>query len=364
MSLTGQSKMMIFSGTSTPQLAQCVCDALDVELSKMKIREFADSELSVLIEEPVRGNDVYVIQSTSKPGYKHLMELFIIIDALRRASAYRVNLVIPYFGYARQDRKTAGREPITARLVANLLEASGADRVVSVDLHTGQLQGFFNIPVDNLSAISVLTDYFRKKFAQEIKERKVTVVSPDHGGVVRARKFSAKLSCIDGESFYVPLSIVDKSRDYTTENKSKAMSIIGENNIQGKICILVDDMVDSGGTLVHAARLLLEHGATEVYACATHGVLSGNATKNLLMLYKKAGEVVPDGTILENGALSDGDELVIKELILTDTIPLDEHKDLPNLVIPSVENNLTIAPLLAKVIHRIHTDSSVSELFR
>ena len=364
MSLTGQSKMMIFAGTSTPQLAQCVCEALDVELSKMKIREFADTELSVVIEEPVRGNDVYVIQSTSRPGYKHLMELFIIVDALRRASAYRVNLVIPYFGYARQDRKTAGREPITARLVANLLEASGADRVVSVDLHTGQLQGFFNIPVDNLSAINVLTDYFRRKFPEEIKAKKITVVSPDHGGVVRARAFSSKLSNIDGENYFVPLSIVDKSRDYTTENKSKAMSIIGENNVQDKICILVDDMVDSGGTLVHAARLLREHGATEVYACATHGVLSGNATHNLLSLYKKAGEVVPDGTILETEALGDGDELVIKELILTDTIPLYDHANLPNLVMPSVENNLSIAPLLAKVIHRIHTDSSVSELFR
>ncbi len=364
MSLTGQSKMMIFTGSSTPKLAQSVCEALDVELSKMKIREFADSELSVLIEEPVRGNDVYVIQSTSKPGYKHLMELFIIVDALRRASAYRVNLVIPYFGYARQDRKTAGREPITARLVANLLEASGADRVVSVDLHTGQLQGFFNIPVDNLSAINTLADYFRKKFAQEIKDKKVTVVSPDHGGVVRARKFSAKLSAIDGENFFVPLSIVDKSRDYTTENKSKAMSIIGENNVQDKICILVDDMVDSGGTLVHAARLLREHGATEVYACATHGVLSGKASQNLSMLYKKSGEIVPEDTMLEGSELSDGDELVIKELILTDTVPLDEHKGLPNLVMPSVENNLSIAPLLAKVIHRIHTDSSVSELFR
>jgi len=251
------------------------------------------------------------------------MELLIFLDALRRASAYQINVVIPYFGYARQDRKTRAREPITAKLIANLLEKAGADRVVSADLHAGQIQGFFDIPVDHLTAIPLLASYFQEKLKDEIEAGNLVVVSPDIGGVVRARKFA--------EPMHTELAIVDKRRSYDITNHCEVMEIIGR--VRGKTAILVDDMVDTAGTLVKAAEALLERGVKKVYAAATHAVLSGPAIE-----------------MLKNSP--------IEELAFTDTIPLPKEKTLDKITV------LSIAPLFAEAINRIHSNDSVSILFR
>lgn len=320
----GLREVKIFSGSADPQFAENICMNLGVPLSASKLFRFSDGEIGVSIEESVRGADVYVVQPTCEPANEHLFELLIIVDALKRASTYHVNLVMPYFGYARQDRKTRSREPITAKLVANLLEKAGADRVISADLHAGQIQGFFDIPVDHLTGIPLLASYFRRTLSAEMEQGLVTVVSPDIGGVVRARKFAGQMNNAD-------LAIVDKRRSHEVANQCEVMEIIG--NIEGKTCVLVDDIIDTAGTIVKAAAALKERGAKEVYACATHGVLSGPAIDRLR-------------------------DSVIKEVVLTDTIPLKEHKKIDKI------RQLPIAPLFAEALRRIHSEHSVSILFR
>ncbi len=320
----GLREVKIFSGSADPQFAENICMNLGVPLSASKLFRFSDGEIGVSIEESVRGADVYVVQPTCEPANEHLIELLIIVDALKRASAYHVNLVMPYFGYARQDRKTRSREPITAKLVANLLEKAGADRVIAADLHAGQIQGFFDIPVDHLTGIPLLASYFRRNLAKEIENDLVTVVSPDIGGVVRARKFAEQLNNAD-------LAIVDKRRSHEVANQCEVMEIIG--NIDGRTCILVDDIVDTAGTIVKAAKALRERGAKTVYACATHGVLSGAAIDRIK-------------------------SSVIEEMVLTDTIPLKDEKKTEKTTV------LSIAPLFAEALRRIHSEHSVSILFR
>jgi len=320
----GLREVKIFSGSAHPQFAENICMNLGVPLSASKLFRFSDGEIGVSIEESVRGADVYVVQPTCEPANELIMELLIIVDALRRASAYRVNLVIPYFGYARQDRKTRSREPITAKLVANLLEKAGADRIISADLHAGQIQGFFDIPFDHLTGGPLLASYFRRILKKEVESGLITVVSPDIGGVVRARKFAEQIGNAD-------LAIVDKRRSHEVANICEVMEIIG--NIDGKTAILVDDIIDTAGTMVKATEALIERGAKEVYACATHGVLSGPAVERL-----------------RNSP--------IREVVITDTIPLKEEKKFDQLKV------LPISPLFAEALRRIHSEHSVSILFR
>ncbi|QFU17285.1 ribose-phosphate pyrophosphokinase [Microvirga thermotolerans] len=309
--------MKLVAGNSNRPLAEAISAYLNVPLAKCQVKRFADMEVFVEIQENVRGEDVFVIQSTSFPANDHLMELLIIIDALRRSSARRITAVIPYFGYARQDRKPGPRTPISAKLVANLITHAGADRVLTLDLHAGQIQGFFDIPTDNLFAAPIM--------ARDIKERldggDRMVVSPDVGGVVRARALAKRIDA--------PLAIVDKRRERPGE--SEVMNIIGD--VRGRSCILLDDIVDSGGTLVNAADALLANGAKEVYAYITHGVLSGGAVSRIA-----------------NSRL--------KELVITDSImPTEAVKVAHNIrVVP-------IAPLMGEAIGRTATESSVSSLF-
>jgi ribose-phosphate pyrophosphokinase len=309
--------MKVFSGNSNRQLAETICSYLNVPLGKASVRRFADQEIFVEIQENVRGEDIFVIQSTSFPTNDNLMELLIMIDAFRRSSARRITAVLPYFGYARQDRRASGRTPISAKLVANLITEAGADRVLTLDLHAGQIQGFFDIPTDNLFAIPVL--------ARDIKGhydlKNVTVVSPDVGGVVRARALAKRL---DGM-----LAIVDKRRDRPGE--SEVMNIIGD--VSGKDCILIDDIVDSGGTLCNAAEALLSQGATSVTAYITHGVLSGGAV-NRVVASK------------------------LKELVITDSIqPTTAVLQAANIRV------LSTATLIGEAIHRTALEESVSSLF-
>jgi ribose-phosphate pyrophosphokinase len=310
--------MKLMTGNSNLPLAQAVARYLELPLTDVLVRRFADEEVFVEIQENVRGEDVFVLQSTSYPTNDNLMELLIMIDALRRASAKRITAVVPYFGYARQDRKPGPRTPISAKLVANLITTAGADRVLSVDLHAGQIQGFFDIPTDNLYAAPVMSADIRARFG----ERNLMVVSPDVGGVVRARALSKRLD-------NAPLAIVDKRRERAGE--SEVMNIIGE--VEGRFCILIDDIVDSAGTLCNAAAALKEAGAEDVVAYVTHGVLSGGAVARV-----------------EGSAL--------RELVITDSIGSHE-------VIAGAERirHLTIAPLLAEAIRRISDEASVSSLF-
>jgi ribose-phosphate pyrophosphokinase len=307
----------LVAGNSNRALSEAIAAHLQVPLTKASVRRFADMEIFVEIMENVRGADVYVLQSTSFPANDHLMELLIIMDALRRASARRITAVIPYFGYARQDRKVGGRTPISAKLVANLITNSGADRVMTLDLHAGQIQGFFDIPTDNLWASPVMT--------RDIKERfdltKVTVVSPDVGGVVRARALAKRVNA--------PLAIIDKRRERAGE--SEVMNVIGE--VEGTICILIDDIVDSGGTLVNAAEALLKHGAGDVYAYLTHGVLSGGAVARITASR-------------------------LKELVITDSIQATEA-----VRVASNIRVLPIATLIGEAIGRTASEESVSSLF-
>jgi ribose-phosphate pyrophosphokinase len=309
--------MKIVAGNSNRALAEAIAAYLATPLTKAVVRRFADMEIFVEIQENVRGADIFVVQSTSFPANDHLMELLIIIDALRRASAHRITAVLPYFGYARQDRKPGPRAPISAKLVANLITRAGADRVMTLDLHAGQIQGFFDIPTDNLYASPVMV--------RDIKERfdlsKVMVVSPDVGGVVRARGLAKRIDA--------PLAIVDKRRERPGE--SEVMNVIGD--VEGRTCILVDDIVDSGGTLVNAADALLEKGATEVYAYLSHGVLSG-------------------------GAVTRATASRLKELVITDSIqPTEAVRVARNIRV------LSIATLIGEAIGRTAAEESVSSLF-
>jgi ribose-phosphate pyrophosphokinase len=310
--------MKLMTGNANRVLAKAIADYLEIGLTDASVRRFADEEVFVEIHENVRGEDVFVLQSTGYPTNDNLMELLICIDALRRASAKRITAVVPYFGYARQDRKPGPRTPISAKLVANLITVAGADRVLSVDLHAGQIQGFFDIPTDNLYAAPVIGADIQARFGK----RNLMVVSPDVGGVVRARGLSKRLN-------NVPLAIVDKRREKPGE--SEVMNIIGE--VEGRFCILVDDIVDSAGTLCNAAAALREAGAEDVVAYVTHGVLSGGAVARV-----------------EGSQLS--------ELIITDSIqPLQQVLDAKKIRL------LPIAPLLAEAIKRISDESSVSSLF-
>lgn len=316
-------ELKIFSGTAHPQFTRSICENLGVGVATANLFRFSDGEIGVSVEESVRGADVYVVQPTCDPVNENLMELLVMIDVMRRASAYRVNVVTPYFGYARQDRKTKAREPITAKLVANLIEKAGADRVIAADLHAGQIQGFFDIPVDHLTGIPLLAAYFREALKNDLEKDRIVVISPDIGGVVRARRFAVHLNA--------DLAIVDKRRSHEVANFSEVMEIIGDVN--GKIAILVDDIIDTAGTMVQAAEALLSRGAKKVLACATHGVLSGPAIERI----RKSP---------------------IHQMVLANTIPLPEEKILDKITV------LSIAPLFAEAISRIHSDHSVSILFR
>uniref|UniRef100_A0A7V4TI27 Ribose-phosphate pyrophosphokinase n=2 Tax=Candidatus Caldatribacterium saccharofermentans TaxID=1454753 RepID=A0A7V4TI27_9BACT len=311
--------LKVFSGSANPYLAQEICWYLDIPLGRVDLGRFPNGEIRVRIEESVRGCDVFVIQPTSPPANDHLMELLIMIDALHRASAERITAVIPFYGYCKQDRKTKGREPISAKLVANLLVTAGADRILTMDLHAGQIQGFFDIPVDNLAAQSLLARYFASKNLEN-----VVVVSPDVGGTARARNFANRLG--------VDLAVIDKHRPSYSE--VMVMNVIGD--VKGRTAIIVDDLIDTAGTLVEGAEALLERGAREVYACATHPLFSEPALDRIR-------------------------ESAIKEVVVTNTIHLDKE-ELARRVGDKVKV-LSVAPIFAEAIKRIHGERSVSELF-
>ena len=309
------SDYKVFTGNSHTELAEEIASIMGKPLGKATVTKFSDGEISVNLWESVRGIDVYIVQSTCNPVNDNLMELLIMIDAMKRASAGRINAVIPYYGYARQDRKAKARDPITAKLVADLLVAAGADRVVSMDLHANQIQGYFDIPVDHLVGMPILARYLKDKALED-----VVVVSPDHGSVTRARNMAEYLNC--------PIAIVDKRRP--EPNKSEIMNIIG--NIDGKNCIILDDMIDTAGTISNAANAIKDLGAKAVYACATHPVLSGPAVERL------------EGSAIE-------------ELVLLNTIPIPEEKKIGKMKF------LSVAPLFAEAMTRIFTNGSVSKLF-
>lgn len=308
-------KLKIFSLNSNRALAEEIAEIIGVSLGKCSVNRFSDGEIQINIEESIRGCDVFVVQSTNSPVNEHLMELLIMIDALKRASARTINIVMPYYGYARQDRKARAREPITAKLVANLLETAGATRVITLDLHAPQIQGFFDIPIDHLMGVSILAEYFEKKQLDDI-----VIVSPDHGGVTRTRKMADRLKA--------PIAIIDKRRP--KPNVAEIMNIVG--NIDGKTAIIIDDIIDTAGTITLAANALVDNGAKEVYACCTHPVLSGPAIERIA--HSK-----------------------IKELVITNSIPLPEEKKIDKIV------QLSVAPLIAEAIVRVFENKSVSVLF-
>lgn len=310
-------QVLVFSGRANLPLAEEICKYVNIPLGRTVIRDFADGEIYVRLEENVRGGDVFLIQPTCYPGNTNLMELLIMIDAVKRSSAKRITAVIPYYGYARQDRKNEPRVPITSKLVADLLHVAGANRILTMDLHAGQIQGFFNIPVDHLFARNELINFMKKEFPTE----NVIIISPDAGGVERARSYAKKMN--------VSLAIIDKRREAI--NEAKAMHIIGD--VKGKAAIIVDDMIDTAGTLMESTNALLKAGVAEVHACCTHPVLSGPAHERI-----------------KNSA--------IKSIITTNTIPLRNE-----LLSNGKIRVLSIAPLLGEAILRIHTESSVSSLF-
>ncbi len=305
----------MFTLNSNQSLANEVAELLGYELGKCTVSRFSDGEIQINIEESVRGSEVFLIQSTSYPVNENIMELLIMIDALKRASAKIINIVIPYYGYARQDRKARAREPITAKLIANLLEKAGANRVVTLDLHAPQIQGFFDIPVDQLEGVPILANYFKNKGLEDM-----VIVSPDNGGVGMARKMASSLN--------VPLAVLDKRRPQP--NVAEIMNVLG--HIENKNAIIVDDLIDTAGTITLAADALIEKGAESVYACCTHPVLSGPAIRRI-------------------------ESSVIRELVITNTIELPEEKKIDKIT------TLSSASLLAEAIYRIHNEKSVSSLF-
>lgn len=306
----------IFAGNASKKLAEAICKDLDLELGQLEVSRFSDGETSVSIKETVRGCDVFVVQSTCSPVNDNLMDLLIITDALKRASAGRITAVIPYFGYARQDRKARARDPISAKLVADLLQTAGVQRVLTMDLHSSQLQGFFNIPVDNLLGMPVLAKYFMNcGLPQDL-----TIVSPDMGSVSRSRALATK--------FNLPLAIIDKRRPKA--NVMEVMNVIGD--VSGKTCLMLDDMIDTAGTICQGAEALMQHGAKEVVACCTHAVLSGPAIQRL----KKS---------------------VLSKVVVLDTIELPEEKKIDKIEV------VTIADLFAEAIERVYTDLPVSKLY-
>jgi ribose-phosphate pyrophosphokinase len=315
--IADNNRLRLFSGSANVPLSMEVARYLGMDLGPMVRKQFADGEIYIQIQESIRGCDVYLIQPTCQPVNAHLMELLIMVDACRRASARQITAVIPYYGYARADRKTAGRESITAKLVANLITEAGANRVLAMDLHSAQIQGYFDIPFDHVYGSPVLLDYLASKQLSDI-----VVVSPDVGGVARARAFAKKLND-------APLAIIDKRRQ--AHNVAEVMNVIGD--VEGKTAVLVDDMIDTGGTISEGARLLRKEGARQVYACATHAVFSSPAVERL----------------------SSG---IFEEVIVTNTIPVPEASRFEQLTVLSVAN------LLGETIWRIHEDSSVSSMFR
>ena len=312
------NNIKIFTGNSHFNLAQEIAEMINVKIGNSKVSKFSDGEISVDINETVRGTDVFIVQSTCFPGNDNLMELLIMIDALKRASAGRITAVMPYYGYARQDRKVKSRDPITAKLVADLLTTAGANRVLTMDLHASQIQGYFNIPVDHLIGSTILSEYFIDKGL--IDKQDLVVVSPDLGSVSRARAFA--------DNLHAPIAIIDKRRPKA--NVSEIMNIIGD--IKGKKCILLDDMIDTAGTITNAANALKDLGANNIYACCTHGVLSGPAIERI-------------------------NESAIEELVMLNTIPLKKENN--NYKIRS----LSVAPLFAEAIKKIHDDEPISKLF-
>ncbi len=311
-----KNKITVFALSASQDLAKSIADKLGTELGKSKVHHFADGEILVEIGESVRGKDVYIVQSTSNPVTENLMEILVMTDALKRASAKEITAVIPYFGYARQDRKAKPRQPITSRLVADLLTAAGIDRVVTFDLHARQIQGFFGIPVDEMEALPLLYKYFKEKNIPDI-----CVVSPDHGGATRARSLSEKLDC--------PIAIIDKRRP--KPNVAEVMGIIGD--VSDKNCILIDDMIDTAGTICAGAEILKQKGAKDVYIACTHGVLSGPAVERL-------------------------SNCCAKEIVITDTIAIPQEKKFDKLV------QVTVAELLAHTIENIENNLPVSDVFK
>ena len=319
--ITYGENIKIFCGNSNPEFAKNICKDLGVDLGKAEVKTFADGEASVSLLETVRGADVFLVQSTCKPVNDHLMELLVMCDACRRASAGRITAVIPYFGYARQDRKAKSRDPISAKLVANMITAAGADRVLTMDLHAAQIQGFFDIPLDHLLGNPTFVDYYLAKFPEtEYDHDDFVVVSPDVGSVGRARAFAAKI--------HMGLAIVDKRRQKA--NVCEVMNVIGD--VKGKTCILFDDMVDTAGSLCNAAKALTEQGAKEVYACATHGVLSGPAYDRI-------------------------EESPIKEMVFLNTIPEVRNTASGKLKF------LDVSHVFARAIEHIHGGTSIADLF-
>jgi ribose-phosphate pyrophosphokinase len=308
--------MKIFTGNANPALAAKICASLGCAIGAASVEPFSDGEIRLQILENVRGADVFVVQPTCTPVDRHIMEVLLMIDALKRASAERITAVLPYYGYARQDRKDKPRMPISARLIANLIQTAGADRVLTLDLHAAQIQGFFDVPVDHLFAAPVMIEYF-----DSIGRRDLTMVSPDAGGVERARAFAKHMNS--------PLAIIDKRR--TDVNVAEVMNIIGD--VEGRHCLIVDDLIDTGGTLVKGAEALLRQGALSVTACATHAVLSGPAVQRI-------------------------EESQIQEVVVTNSIPLHEEAMRSGRI-----KTLSVAPLLARAIQSIHEDGSVSTLF-
>jgi ribose-phosphate pyrophosphokinase len=308
--------LKVFTGNAHPDLAGAICSYLEMPLGDADVYEFSNENIFVQFRENIRARDLFIVQTMTSPVNTRLMELFIMIDAARRASAGRITAVVPYYPYSRSDKKDQPRVPITARLIANFLETAGADRLLTVDLHAGQIQGFFNIPVDELTALSLLSGYFKDK-----RIPKLTVVATDVGGAKGARRMADRLDA--------PLAIVEKRR-VGNEERVEAMTIIGE--VEGRAVLIVDDEVLTGGTLVTTAEVVIEHGATDVYAAATHPILSGEAVTKI-------------------------EKSPIKELVFTDTIPIPPEKKLPNMTL------LSVAPLLGEAIRRIHTGQSVGALF-
>ena len=317
MSLLLGKKVKLFSLSSNRKLAEEISEALGVPLADCVVKRFADGEVNININETVRGHHVFVVQPTNNPVNENLMELLVMIDALKRASAQTINVIVPYYGYSRQDRKAAPRQAISAKLVANLIQVAGASRILIMDLHAAQIQGFFDIPVDHFEALPIFADYFKKKELED-----VVVVSPDHGGVTRARNLARAL---DNK----PIAIIDKRRP--EPNKAEVMNIIGD--IQGKTCIMIDDMIDTAGSICAGAQALIDAGAKEVYACATHPIFSGPAIERLTAS-------------------------PIKEVVVTNTIALTEDKKAPKI------KQLSVGQLFGEGIMRIIDDRTLSELFR